>query len=95
MEFRERDLLPSSGAKITEAILALQIMYQLQDSDYYISGFFVVGALVLLNLWLVSLIVAAVVKAFQSIRAEGKSGFGGEYVHMSDAIFATGGELNL
>ena len=73
-------LSASFGARITEPILPLQIMYQLQDSDYYISGFFVVAALVLLNLWLVSLIVAAVVKAFQSIRAEGKSGFGGEYV---------------
>ena len=51
-------------------------MYQLQDSDYYSSGIFVLVALILLNFWLVSLLVAAVVKAFQSIRATGGSGFG-------------------
>lgn len=54
------------------------IMYQQMDSDYYSSGIFVLVALILLNFWLVSLLIAAVVKAFQSIRsANGKSGFGG------------------
>lgn len=53
-------------------------MYQQMDSDYYSSGIFVLVALILLNFWLVSLLIAAVVKAFQSIRsANGKSGFGG------------------
>lgn len=57
------------------------IMYQLMDSENFASGIFVVVALVVLNLWLVSMIVAVVVGTFQAIRAEGRSGFGiDEYV---------------
>jgi hypothetical protein len=75
-----RYVLPFDAPQIKSSLPRnMQIMYQLQDSDYYSSGIFVLVGLILLNFWLVSLLVAAVVKAFQSIRgANSKSGFGGQ-----------------
>lgn len=45
-------------------------MFQLLDSDYYSSGIFTAVALVLLNFWLVSLLIAVVVGTYSVIRAE-------------------------
>lgn len=52
------------------------IMYALMDSDYYASALFPIASLVILNLWLVSLLIAILVNTFRAIRSEDGSAFG-------------------
>lgn len=52
-------------------------MYQMMDSEFYVSCFFFIVCIVVLNFWLINLFVAVITNSFSAIRNDTqKSAFG-------------------
>ena len=52
-------------------------MYNMMDSEFFVSCFFFIVCLVVLNFWLINLFVAVITNTFSAIRADTKkSAFG-------------------
>lgn len=55
------------------------LMYGMIDSEYFVSCFFFIICVIVLNFWLINLFVAVITNTFSAIRAETKkSAFGAE-----------------
>ncbi|OCH86932.1 hypothetical protein OBBRIDRAFT_890152 [Obba rivulosa] len=53
------------------------LMYQMMDSEFFVSCFFFIGCIVVLNFWLINLFVAVITNTFSAIRKDTKkSAFG-------------------
>jgi hypothetical protein len=53
------------------------IMYQMIDSEFFVSCFFFIVCLIVLNFWLINLFVAVITNTFSAIRSDTKkSAFG-------------------
>lgn len=52
-------------------------MYQMMDSEYFVSCFFFIVCIIVLNFWLINLFVAVITNTFSAIRKDtSKSAFG-------------------
>ncbi|KAF2447604.1 calcium-channel protein CCH1 [Karstenula rhodostoma CBS 690.94] len=61
------------------------LLFTIADSDYLIGALFFAGAILILNLWLISLLIAVITSSFQIIREESKtSAFTGEQIEEED-----------
>ena len=47
-------------------------MYQMIDAEFFISCFFFIVAIIVLNFWLINLFVAVITNTFAAIRSETK-----------------------
>ncbi|KAF2869719.1 calcium-channel protein CCH1 [Massariosphaeria phaeospora] len=57
------------------------LLYKIADSDYLIGALFFAGGILILNLWLISLLIAVITSSFQIIREESKaSAFTGQEI---------------
>ena len=57
------------------------LLYTIADSDYLVGALFFAGGILILNLWLISLLIAVITSSFQIIREESKtSAFTGEHI---------------
>lgn len=62
------------------------LLYIIADSDYLVGALFFAGGILILNLWLISLLIAVITSSFQIIREESKtSAFTGEHIEEEDA----------
>jgi len=53
------------------------LMYSMIDAEFFVSCFFFIIAIIVLNFWLINLFVAVITNSFAAIRAETKkSAFG-------------------
>jgi len=52
-------------------------MYQIMNAEYFVSCFFFIAGILVLNFWLINLLVAVITNTFSAIRSETrKSAFG-------------------
>lgn len=62
------------------------LLYTIADSDYLVGALFFAGGILILNLWLISLLIAVITSSFQIIREESKtSAFTGEHIEDEEA----------
>ncbi|PVH98785.1 hypothetical protein DM02DRAFT_530514 [Periconia macrospinosa] len=62
------------------------LLYTIADSDYLIGALFFAAAILILNLWLISLLIAVITSSFQIIREESKtSAFTGEEIEDAES----------
>ena len=62
------------------------LLYTIADSDYLIGALFFAAGILILNLWLISLLIAVITSSFQIIREESKaSAFTGEQIEEVEA----------
>jgi voltage-dependent calcium channel len=55
------------------------LMYNMMDADFFVSCFFFIICVIVLNFWLINLFVAVITNMFSNIRAEtNQSAFGAE-----------------
>lgn len=53
------------------------LMYQMMDSEFFVSCFFYIVCIIVLNFWLINLFVAVITNTFSAIRSDTKkSAFG-------------------
>lgn len=53
------------------------LMYNIIDAEYFVSSFFFIVCVIVLNFWLINLFVAVITNTFSAIRSETqKSAFG-------------------
>ncbi len=59
------------------------LMYQMMDAEFFVSCFFYIVCIIVLNFWLINLFVAVITNTFSAIRSDTKkSAFGAApYVH--------------
>lgn len=66
-------------------------MYQMMDSEFFISCFFFIICVIVLNFWLINLFVAVITNTFSAIRKDtNKSAFGAApyvYSHSDHTTF--------
>ncbi len=71
---------PISCGQDSASLTTLQwsgLMYQMMDAEFFVSCFFYIVCIIVLNFWLINLFVAVITNTFSAIRADTqKSAFG-------------------